>query len=70
MVKEVKIALLGFGTIGMGVYELLQKNAELVKERVGIKLIVKKILVRDLKKKREVKVEKDVLTTDVEEISQ
>jgi homoserine dehydrogenase len=66
--KEIKIALLGFGTVGMGVYELLQKNAELIKERVGIKPVVKRILVRDLKKKREVEVERGLLTNDVDDV--
>ncbi len=66
--KEVKIALLGFGTVGMGVYELLEKNSSLIEERVGIKPVIKKILVRDLKKKRDVKVDKSLFTTDIEEI--
>jgi len=66
--KEIKIALLGFGTVGTGVYELLEKNSELIKERVGIKPVIKKILVRDLKKKRDAKVDKNLFTTDIEEI--
>jgi len=66
--KEVNIALLGFGTVGTGVYELLTKNSDLIKERIGIKPIIKKILVKDLKKKREIEVDKNLLTTNVEEI--
>jgi homoserine dehydrogenase len=66
--KEVNIALLGFGTVGTGVYELLIKNSDLIKERIGIKPVIKKILVKDLKKKREVEVDKNLLTTNVEEI--
>ena len=66
--EEVKIGLLGFGTVGSGVYELLKKNGELIKERVGIKPVVKKILVRDLKKKRNIEVNPELFTTDIAEI--
>lgn len=66
--NEVKIALLGFGTVGTGVYELLEKKSELIKERIGIKPIIKKILVKDLKKKRNIKIDQKCLTTNVEEI--
>jgi len=66
--KEIKIALLGFGTVGMGVYELLKKNSELIKERVGIRSVVKKILVRDPKKKRDIKIDQKYFTTNIEEI--
>ncbi|MCD6489881.1 MAG: homoserine dehydrogenase [Thermodesulfobacterium sp.] len=66
--KEIKIALLGFGTVGMGVYELLKKNSELIKERVGIKPVIKKVLVRDLKKKRGIKIDQKYFTTNIEEI--
>ena len=41
--KSVKIGLIGFGTIGRGVYELLQSNADLIIERTGIKLNITKI---------------------------
>lgn len=66
--KEIKIALLGFGTVGQGVYTLLEKNRELLKKRLGIDFRVKKILVRDKNKKREIKVPQELFTTDFEEI--
>ncbi len=66
--REIKIALLGFGTVGQGVYELLQKNKDIFEEKLGIKITVKKILVRDVKKKREVKAPSEVFTTNFEEI--
>ncbi|WP_038057240.1 homoserine dehydrogenase [Thermodesulfobacterium hydrogeniphilum] len=65
--EEVKIGLLGFGTVGSGVYELLQKNADLIKERIGIKPVVKKILVKDLKKERKINNSK-LFTTNIEDI--
>ncbi len=66
--KEIKIGLLGFGTVGTGVYELLEKNINLIEERVGVKPIIKKILVKNLDKKRDIKINPHLLTTNVNEI--
>ena len=69
MVKDaVKVGLLGLGTVGAGVMKVLQINSEQVRSRAGINIEVKKILVRDLKKPRAVKVEPSLLTTNAAEI--
>ncbi len=65
--KEVKIGLLGFGTVGSGVYELIQKNFKVIEQRTGIKPVIKKILVRDLNKDRGVD-NRELFTDDIEEI--
>ncbi len=48
------IGLAGFGTVGSGVWNTLQRNGELITERTGggVTLHVAKILVRDLAKAR------------------
>lgn len=66
--KEVNIALLGFGTVGKGVYELLEKNAFLIYQKTGYYPLIKKVLVRDITKKREKKLPTALLTTSIEEI--
>lgn len=66
--KEIKIALLGFGTVGQGVYELLQKNGYIFENKLGIRITVKKILVKDPGKKRAIRVPFQLFTTDFEEI--
>ncbi|MGC9141320.1 MAG: homoserine dehydrogenase [Caldimicrobium sp.] len=66
--KVIKVALLGFGTVGQGVYELLMKNGYIFEKKLGIQIVIKKILVRDVKKKREVKVPPELFTTNFEEI--
>lgn len=66
--KEIKIALLGFGTVGQGVYELLQKNKRHLGEKLGLEFNIKKILVRDKAKKRESQAPDELLTTDFKEI--
>lgn len=66
--RIINIALLGFGTVGQGVYELLEKNRDLLKTRLGLEFRIKKILVRDKHKKRELKVPRELFTTNFEEI--
>lgn len=50
--KEIKIALLGSGTVGSGVLEVLQRNAEDIARRSGASIRVAKVLVRDAGKAR------------------
>lgn len=69
MVKRIiKTGLLGLGTVGAGVYKLLQMNGEQISRRAGAQIEIKKILVRDPGKKREVEVYPGLLTTNPWEI--
>ena len=43
MKRSVQIGLIGFGTVGGGVYALLAKNASLIEERTGISIRIKRI---------------------------
>ena len=45
--KTVKIALLGFGTVSQGTFNLLQDNAELITNRSGVTIEISKIFVRN-----------------------
>ena len=47
--REINIALLGFGTVGKGVYELIQKNQPLFEDAYDFRLVVKKILEKNPK---------------------
>lgn len=61
--KKISAALLGFGTVGSGVYKLLQRRAGTMIHTAGAELCIEKILVHNLNKKRE-GVEETLLTTD------
>ena len=50
--KQLSIGLLGCGTVGRGLMELMDKNRALIRDRSGVDLQVSQILVRDLKKER------------------
>lgn len=48
--KEIQVALLGLGTVGLGVYKVLQMQKEEMQHKIGTEIKIKKILVRNLEK--------------------
>ncbi|WP_411826641.1 homoserine dehydrogenase [Luteolibacter sp. AS25] len=72
--KKLGIGLAGFGTVGSGVWNTIEKNGELISDRTGkdVSLGISKILVRDLKKTRATKsaVPPEILTTSWHELVQ
>ena len=52
MTRKIKAALLGAGTVGSGVVEVLKMNAKEITERVGAPIELKTVLVHNLSKKR------------------
>jgi homoserine dehydrogenase len=65
----IKAALLGFGTVGQGVYEALKTHKEHLKAVLGEEVVIEGILVKDGGKKRDVD-DHVLVTTDFEEILQ
>ena len=51
--KTIKIGLLGLGTVGGGVYKLIERQKSEMKEKAGADLEIAGILVHDITKKRE-----------------
>src|SRR3972149_11864475 len=66
--QEIKVGLIGFGTVGSGVARILQKNSRLIEKRMGAKLILKRIADIDLKTGRGVKLNPGVLTRRAEDV--
>jgi homoserine dehydrogenase len=52
--KQIGIGLAGFGTVGAGVFKHLTQNRDLLTQRLGLELVVRRIAVRDPKKRRPV----------------
>ncbi|HEY3308912.1 MAG TPA: homoserine dehydrogenase [Desulfuromonadaceae bacterium] len=63
--NDIKVGLIGFGNIGAGVVKLLQENAEVIRNKVGAGIKLKRIADLDITSDRGVKVGAGVLTTDV-----
>ena len=65
--KEVKVAIIGFGTVGAGVAENILKNGEVIAKRTGVKLVLTRIADLDITTDRGVAVPKELLTTNAAE---
>lgn len=66
--RTIQIGLLGLGTVGSGVYEIIQRRQGEWKERYGFELILKKIHVKNPDKPRTVTIDQRILTTNPHEI--
>lgn len=64
---EIHVALLGLGTVGTGVYKLIGRQKEEFPNKIGTKIKLSKILVRDSTKKRP-SVDAALLTSNWDEI--
>ena len=64
----IKVGLLGCGTVGGGVIQLLRANAAYLEARVGAPIDVVRVLVRDADKDRVPELDRARLTTDPEAI--
>ena len=62
--KEIKVGIIGFGTVGAGVAANLLSNGDVIAKRTGVKLVLSKIADIDITSDRGVKVPKKILTTD------
>jgi len=66
--RVVQIGFLGFGNVGSGVYKILQKRREEFAEKEDYQINIKKILVRDINKKRSIDVDRSILTDNPDDI--
>ncbi|MFD2169064.1 homoserine dehydrogenase [Tumebacillus lipolyticus] len=66
--KQVRVGLLGLGTVGGGVYKTLLKNRETILTRTGCEVEVVNILVRDREKERGFDVDAKRLTLEPENL--
>jgi homoserine dehydrogenase len=48
--KTINVGLIGLGTVGSGVYEIIRDNAELIKKRTGVNIIIKAVSTRTKQK--------------------
>ena len=66
--RVIQVGLAGLGNVGAGVYKNLEKNRALITQRIGAKISVARVAVRDLARKRDVEVPAALLTTDWREL--
>ena len=66
-VKEIKIGIIGFGTVGAGVAANILANSDVIASRAGVKLVLAKVADLDITTDRGVRIPNGVLTTDAAE---
>ncbi|MFH1625531.1 MAG: homoserine dehydrogenase [Pseudomonadota bacterium] len=66
--KKIEVGLVGFGTVGTGVVKILEKNKGTIEDRLGASVVLRKIADLDITTDRGVKVERELLTTDANEL--
>ncbi|MDI6864503.1 homoserine dehydrogenase [Thermodesulfovibrio yellowstonii] len=66
--KQFKVGIIGFGTVGTGTAKIILSQKELIKKRTGIELILKKVADKDIKRPREISLPEGVLIPDAWEI--
>lgn len=62
--KEINLALLGFGTVGSGVAVTVRENSRIIEEQLGCKLVIKYVLVRNINKYKNNNLLKGIHLTD------
>ena len=60
--KTISIGLLGLGTVGSGVVKIIERNQDKLIHQIGCPVRIKKILVKNLNKNRDVEVPEEKLT--------
>ena len=68
--EKTKIAIVGLGTVGTGVAKLLMEQAERMQRHAGREIVLEKIVVRDCNKVRDITLPPNLLTDQLEEVTQ
>src|SRR5512147_2367136 len=66
--KSINVGIIGFGTVGTGTARILIENADIIKRRLGVPVILKKISDLDIEKDRGIKLGGVRLTTDAKDV--
>ncbi len=66
--QQVNLGMIGAGTVGSGVYHALQRNGNLMADRLGVKISLRKVAVKTLDKTRAHSFPRSLLTTDWREV--
>ena len=68
--RTIHIGLAGLGNVGAGVYKNLEKNGDLIRQRTGADIRVKRVVVRDLSRPRDVAVPTEMVSTNWQDLIQ
>jgi homoserine dehydrogenase len=66
--RAIGVGLIGWGTVGCGVIEVLRKNGDVIEQRLGFPLELRRVADMDMVRPRPVSVPAEMLTDRVEDI--
>jgi len=66
--RKIGVGLVGWGTVGCGVIQVLRENAAVIESRLGVPIELRRVADLDLDRERPVAVPRDMLTKDIEDI--
>jgi homoserine dehydrogenase len=66
--KKINLGLIGFGNVGSGVVKILRERKTFLADKIGLEINIKKICDKDTISKRNVSIDKKMLTRNVSEI--
>ncbi len=62
--KKINLGLIGFGNVGSGVVKILRDRKAFLSEKIGVEINIKKICDKDISSKRNVNVDRQLLTRE------
>ncbi|WP_153733579.1 homoserine dehydrogenase [Sporosarcina obsidiansis] len=68
MKNEINIGLLGYGVVGSGVATILHNHQDDLRHKLGVPVSIKKVVVKNLDKKRNGVIPKEMFTTSLDEV--
>ncbi|WP_078555649.1 homoserine dehydrogenase [Bacillus alkalicellulosilyticus] len=68
MEKSISVGILGLGTVGSGVIQIIEGHQKELIHQVGCPITVEKVLVRDINKPRSVEIDEEKLTEKAEDV--
>lgn len=66
--KGINLGLIGFGNVGAGVVKILRDKKTLLAEKIGSEINIKKVCDKDFARKRNVSIDRHLLTRNAQEI--
>ncbi|MBU3959076.1 MAG: homoserine dehydrogenase [Candidatus Omnitrophica bacterium] len=66
--KKINVGLIGFGNVGSGVVKILRQRKAFLREKIGLEINIQKIYDKDITSKRDVDVDRSLLTRDSKKI--
>lgn len=64
--EKISIGIIGLGTVGTGTVRIILDNKDVLKERLGFEINLRRVADIDIKRDRGINVPKGILTTDVD----